>query len=354
MLLARHPHRHHSRPSPIFHSIITSLIDETIFACKLSQPCHSTTQKNIMNRNTTLIAAVAILLAGVAAFAFLNPSSTDETGKSVSDPTARPSGNSSESTSSDLKPTRSVARKPKEDPTAALIEQYGDSRTALSRQIVDNVTLLLDDVLEMGDMMTGGQGGQFGNRGDWALRGALRNTGVELDETQKESAAELYREFQKRELEKTRTAVEDLKEQPVTLMSLMLASDARSRDEISEDEYKALQEDSGSELEGILNPLDRNNFRGGQPMEDSEFRSGFEALLNDDQSSQFETAMTERESSGDNERKQTSITEIPVMDLEALDKSISSAKQMTTGFKSIMQGMGNLQELEQQRKGDDE
>ncbi|MFC7336635.1 hypothetical protein ACFQY0_05565 [Haloferula chungangensis] len=304
-----------------------------------------------MNRNTTLIATASVLIAGVAAFAFLRPGSTDESSSVSQDPTPRPSASTGDSVSADLKPTRKLVRESKEDEAAALIEQYGDSRTALSRQVVDNVTSLLDDVLEMGDMMTSGQGGQFGG-GDQALRGVLRGTGVELDETQKEAASELFREYQKRELEKTRNAVESLKEQPVTLMSLMLASDARSRDEISEEEYKALQEQSSGELEGILNPLDRNNFRGGQPMEDPAFRSGFEALLNEDQSSKFDTAMSEREASEDNSRQQTSITEMPVMDLESLDKSISSAKQMTTGFKSIMQGMGNLQELEQQRQGE--
>lgn len=306
-----------------------------------------------MNRNTTLIAAIAVLLAGVAAFAFLRPSSTHEADNDGSKPSARQSGSSSDSPSTDLKPTREIVRKSKEDEAAALIEQYGDSRTALSRQVVNNVTSLLDDVLEMGDMMTNGQGGQFGG-GDWALRGAIRGSGVELDETQREAAAELFREFQKRQLEKTRNAVEDLKEQPVTLMSLMLASDARSRDEISEDEYKALQEASSAELKDILNPLDRNNFRGGQPMDDPEFRSGFEALLNDEQATKFDTSMSEREASGNETRQQTSITEMPVMDLESLDKSISSAKQMTTGFKSIMQGMGNLQQLEQQRSSEGE
>ena len=230
------------------------------------------------------------------------------------------------------------------------MEKYGESRTNLSRQVVNNVTSMLDDVLEMGDLMSSGKGGQFGNRGDWAVRGALRGTGVELQEGQKEAVADLYREFQKRELAKTRTAVETLKEKPVTLMGLMLASDARSRDEISEDEYKALQESSAGELKDILNPLDRNNFRGGQPMEDAEFRGGFEALLDDDQSSSFTTAMSEREASDEDKKELTNITEIPVMDLESLDKSISSAKQMTTGFKSIMQGMGNLQDLEKQRK----
>jgi hypothetical protein len=202
----------------------------------------------------------------------------------------------------------------------------------------------------MGDMMTSGAGGQFGNRGDWVIRGILRDTDVELDEEQKESVAELYREFQKRELEKTRSAVEALKDKPNTLMSLMLASDARSRDEISEDEYKALQKASAAELDGILNPLDRNNFKGGQPMEDPEFKSGFEAILTEEQSTSFSTAMTERDASGKEKSTQTSITEMPVMDLESLDQSISSAKQMTSGFKNIMQGMGNLQELEQQRK----
>ncbi|MEP4078800.1 hypothetical protein [Haloferula sp.] len=301
-----------------------------------------------MNRNATLIAAILVLLLGVGAFAFIRQNAAKEPDGQNS--AANSEASTGASGSSDLKPTKSVTRKAKEDEAAALAEQYGSSRTNLSRQVVDNVTSLLDDVLEMGDMITSGQGGQFGNRGDRAIRNALRNTGVELEDDQEEAVAELYREFQKRELEKTRVAVETLKEKPATLMGLMLASDARSREEISEDEYASLQESSSGELEDILNPLDRNNFRGGQPLEDAEFRSGFEALLNDDQASSFDTAMSEKKASGKEENQQTSIAEMPVMDLESLDKSISSAKQMTSGFKSIMQGMGNLQELENQRE----
>lgn len=304
-----------------------------------------------MNRNTTLIAAIVVLLAGVAAFAFLRPGSAEPEQQSGSE--AKPESRSTGAGSSDLKPTRSLTREPKEDESAALVEQYGESRTNLSRQIVNNVTSMIDDVLEMGDLMTSGKGGQFGNRSDWAIRGALRDTGVELNEEQKASVADLYTEFQKRELEKTRSAVDSLKEEPTVLMSLMLASDARSKDEMSEDQFKAIQESSAEGLEGILNPLDRNNFRGGQPMEDPAFRSGFEALLDSEQSESFSTAMSEREASGKGRRELTNITEMPVMDLESLDQSISSAKQMTSGFKNIMQGMGNLQELEKQRNDEE-
>ncbi|MGB6220157.1 hypothetical protein [Haloferula sp.] len=304
-----------------------------------------------MKRNTTLIAAIVVLLVGIAAFAFLRPG--DTAAEPLADSEAKPESRSTSGGSSDLRPTRSITREPRQDESADLVEKYGESRTNLSRQVANNVTSMLDDVLEMGDLMTSGQGGQFGNRSDWAIRGALRGTGVELTEEQKTTVADLYTEFQKRELEKTRSAVEALKEEPSVLMSLMLASDARSRDEISEDQYKAIQATSATELEGILNPLDRNNFRGGQPMEDPAFRSGFESLLDPDQSEAFNTAMSEREASGEEKRELTNITEMPVMDLESLDQSISSAKQMTSGFKNIMQGMGNLQELEKQRSGTD-
>jgi hypothetical protein len=306
-----------------------------------------------MNRNATIIAAILVLLLGVGAFAFLNRNSFNKSDEGSPESAMRTESSSDKSPSNGLKPTRPALRETKEDKATELVEQYGESRTNLSRQIVSNVTSMLDDVLEMGDLMTSGQGGQFGNRGDWAVRAALRGTGVELDGDQKEAVAELYKEFQKRELGKTRAAVQNLKDEPVSLMSLMLASDARSRDEIDEEQYKAVQDTSAGALKDILNPLDRNNFRGGRPMEDAEFRSGFEALLNDDQSSTFTTSMAEQEDSDKDDRKLTNITEIPVMDLESLDKSITSAKQMTSGFKNIMQGMGNLQEIEKQRKGEE-
>ncbi|MEM1085910.1 MAG: hypothetical protein AAGI48_17510 [Verrucomicrobiota bacterium] len=303
-----------------------------------------------MNRNVTLIAAIVVLLVGVAAFAFLRPASEDS-GNTTGD--AGAAGSDSTEEAGGLKPTRSTPEREErdtgEEEIARLTEEYGESRTNLSRHIVGNVTSMLDDVLEMGEMMAEGRG--FGGRGgNWAIRGMLRGTEIDLDDEQEEQINELYRDYQKRELERAKADVERLKENPSAMMGFVLASDARSREEISEEEYEALQLTTSEEFQNILNPLDRNNFRGGRPMEDEDFVQGFESVLTPDQLTEFTTAQADREP----RPERTNFTEIPVMDLDTMDKSIESAKQMTTGFKSMMQGMGNLRELEEQRQGDEE
>ena len=42
---------------------------------------------------------------------------------------------------------------------------------------------------------------------------------------------------------------------------------------------------------------------------------------------------------------------MPTMELEKLDGAIGSAKKMTTGFRSIMEGMGGLQNLRPPNEG---
>jgi len=132
----------------------------------------------------------------------------------------------------------------------------------------------------------------------------------------------------------------------------MLASDSFSRGEITEEEYKQAQLASGDDLKGVMNPLDRNNLRG-QPLKDEQFVKAFGAVLDPAQTETFQRELTEQES-----REATGngagIANMPSMELEKLDNTITAAKKFTVGMKSMMEGMGGLQDLgpimEQQRK----
>ncbi len=140
-------------------------------------------------------------------------------------------------------------------------------------------------------------------------------------------------------------------------MQLMLASDAFSRGEITEDQYKELQTSSGEDLKGVLNPLDRENFRGGQPLKDEAFRSSFQALLDPTQSEKLQTSLDEQAAKAAEPGAPAdpgNITNLPAMELEKLDETVVSAKKLTGGLKQMMEGMGGLQDLgplmEQQRQ----
>lgn len=315
-----------------------------------------------MNRKITLIAAILIFTGAACVIAF-------RLGKQSSSPPATETAEAGQTsqtadetrTTSGFAPTESNAgRRQREVRDPDLVDQYGETRTNLSRHVVSDVVSLLDDAVAMGDMMLNGESaGRFG-RNDWALRNAIRSTGVELNDEQQSRARELFAEFQQRELDRSKEALEKLKKHPTPLMGLLLASDARSRDEITEAEYATQQQAIAEELDGVINPLDRNNFRPRDPMEDETFRRGFSELLEAEQKETFENSIAEREAATEEDagERKTDITQIPVMDLESLETAVGSAKKMTAGFKQVMEGMSNLgpilEQQGQQREGGNE
>ncbi|MCH7227907.1 hypothetical protein [Haloferula sp. A504] len=306
-----------------------------------------------MKRTPILIAAVLVLVAGVIAIAMTQRGG--EAGKNASGSTPPPRDGSSAGTQGGFQPNgaaKAAPRTERKSDDRELVEEYGDARTKLARNVSENVVGLLDDVIGMGEMVASGSGPDWG-RGDWQMRRILRGTEIELTDAQKEQAEALLADHRQRELQRTKDAVTQLREDPVPLMRMLLAGDARSREELSEADYAALQQANADALGDIINPLDRNNFRGGSPMEDEAFRSGFQAILDPEQATAFQQAQASREEEGGNDDppSRTDITQMPVMSLESADEAIRSTRQMTTGFKQVMEGMGNLGPiLEQQRR----
>jgi hypothetical protein len=166
-----------------------------------------------------------------------------------------------------------------------------------------------------------------------------------LTDEQQDKAAELYAEFQKRELVRSKETIERLKKDPTALMKLMLASDSFSRGDITEDQYRELQAASGEDLKGVLNPLDEKNFRGGQPLREEAFRSEFQALLDPSQNEKLQASLDEQAARTGPAADEGNITNLPAMELEKLDETVVSAKKLTGGLKQMMEGMGGLQDL---------
>jgi len=312
-----------------------------------------------MNKKLTL-SVVILLLVGAIAIAVINTrkeAAADEASAGTGGVSGAKSSASGDGASSDGTSSKGSdrAREARERGDAELVAEYGEARTALSRQVAGNVVDLLDDAIAMGEMMTeGGMGGAFGG-GRMMVQAALRGTDIELSDEQKDEATKIYADFQKRQLEKSKGVVNTLKKDSSALMQLFLAGDAQSRGEMTEDEFAEVQGSVGESLADVINPLDRNNFRGGRPMEDEAFRSDFEAILDEDQKaaldakSEAEVAESEDSSDGPPE---TSIASIPTMDLETLDEAVGSAKKMTSGFRSMMEGMGTLRQLQPQIEGE--
>lgn len=312
-----------------------------------------------MNMNkTSMIAAAVLLCAGIAAIALFQSESGKSAGSSEqsSRPGAAADGAGISSTANPSAPrprTREAVKNPD------LAAKYGESRTNLSKHISGNVISLLEDAVQMGEMMTSGQmGAGFGGRGAMGMALGRTNNELQLTDEQKEKAAKLYADYQKRQIANSKEAIERLKKDPTPLMKLMLASDAGFRGDIQDEEYKRLQAESGKDLMGVMNPLDRNNFGGGKPLQDEAFLAEYQSMLDPTQVEKLQASMAQQTTavpgSGTPEIAQGNIANLPKMELEKLDTSIESAKKITTGLKSMMDGFGGLKDLAPQPQPNDQ
>lgn len=299
-----------------------------------------------MNRKQWIALAITLAAAAIVLFKL------QQNGPPPSDASTRPetrsgTGNNPRLTGRATGDSQAAPKKQREpDENAALVAQYGDSRTSLSKQVSQNMVSLLEDAIAMGEMATSGELGKAFGNGRGALRGSLGPVfnELKLDEQQLKQAEALHQEFQKREIEIAKSSIEKLKNNPVPLMTLMLASDATSQGKLTPEEFKQVQTETAADLSHIINPLDRKNFSGGEPLNDPAFASSFREILTDDQAAILQA------STGSNEAnpaspKDGNISELAPMELEKLDKAVTSGKAITSGLKQMMEGMGSLQQL---------
>jgi Spy/CpxP family protein refolding chaperone len=305
-----------------------------------------------MKMNKTRIAAIGVLgLAAVSAIILMNPNSGSgnaAAGGPAGDRSGAAAGSGAGQDDDSPSKTGDRTRTRQAPANADLIAKYGEARTNLSKHVSTNMVGIMDDVVKMGEMMTSGPAGRFGGMG-MAL-GRL-NGELELTPEQREKAEALFKAHQQRQTERSRAAVERLKQDPTSLMKLMLASDASARGEMGEEEYKSVQEEAGKSLMGVINPLDRKNMGGGSPLRDPEFANDFRAILDPTQSAKFDESMAKRQAEATTDPntvagvEEGNIAGLPKMELEKLDTSIESARKITTGIKSMMDGMGGLREM---------
>ncbi|WP_035607287.1 RNA polymerase sigma factor [Haloferula sp. BvORR071] len=306
-----------------------------------------------MTKKAAITAGVVVLLAGAGTAVFLNQNKEQAAPSGPAAPTK--SASTHPTTTSGLAPTESTAKseRPKGREAAddsALVTKYGESRTNLSKHVATQLIGVLEDAVAMGELaMSDQNAAMFGGRRG-GMRGAIGgdlSDKLAMTDEQQEKAGEIFKEYQKRELAKTKESVESMKKDPTALMTLMLASDAQSNGKMTADEFKEVQASISDDLKGTINPLDRKNFQGGQPMKDATFRSEMAAILEPDQAETFKSAAAEQEAKKADDR---SMNNLPSMKLEEMDTTVSSAKKMTSGMKSMMEGMGGLGPLMEMEK----
>jgi hypothetical protein len=314
----------------------------------------SQTIQQLMKPNKTLLLAVgALVVAGVAIILRdksgfeASPASSSESGKRGSlsgEGTGKPPG--AAGSSGRAGPASRAREERQPSAYADLVARYGEARTNLSKNVSANIVAVMEDATEMSEMIASSEGEGFGG-GIGAALGGL-NGELQLSEEQRDKALALFKEHQKRKSANYSAAVDRLRKDPSPLMQLVLAGDAGARGEITEDEYRKSQADAGESLAGIINPLDRKNFGGGSPMRDPEFVKGLEAVLDETQNETLAAAVAKRESEYALDPatvpgvEEGGIAGLQKMEIEKLDEAMESARKVTTGIKSMMEGMGGL------------
>lgn len=234
---------------------------------------------------------------------------------------------------------------------AELVAQYGESRTNLSKHASANVVGILDDAVQMGEMMISGQGGGFGRGNGLGMALGALNGELAMTPEQNDKALAILNAHQRRKVTEQKDAMSRLQKDPTPLMKLILASDASFRGELPDEGYKLVQKEIGKELQGVINPLDRKNFGGGSPLRDPEFVAGLRGILDPGQVEKLDSTMTQRQADAQTDPGyipgvgEGNIAGLPKMELEKLDLSIESARKVTTGIKSMMDGMSGLKDL---------
>jgi len=305
-----------------------------------------------MKKSLTIPAVILLITAAVAIVLLKGKdpgesSTADSENKRERPEAGRPSSGDAPRSVRSNRPTPQAT--PSQSREGELVEQYGRERTARAREVSENVVSILDDFVAVGElMMEGGQ--EFGGGRRGMVNGITRRMGIDLSEDQQSQALALYDEWQKTELEKSKKSLMTLRNDPTAMMELFLAGDAKERGDLDEGGYSAVRDEMAGELSGIINPLDRNNMRADRRMaSDENLMKDFAGILDPEQAEKFSSYREEQAASGDeNSRAGGAITAMPTMELATLDKAVGGAKKMTTGFRSLIEGMGAMRELRPQ------
>ena len=232
-----------------------------------------------------------------------------------------------------------------QDAWAQLSEKYGDGRTKLSKKIAQDMAVLMTDALEIADM--GAALGGAASAKELAIKqttDALASR-LKLTDEQKAQAAEIIaaRVGERRDAVKELSAT--LERDPTNMMETILAGDAMKRGEMTEEEYKAISENTLSEMRNASGFAFSG--RGGNDLSDPILAEKLGPILSTEQQQQLDDiAQKNAEAQAKNNAQMPFQNgNLPAMELEKLDQAMGNAQKFTTGIKSVMEGMKGMKDL---------
>jgi hypothetical protein len=235
---------------------------------------------------------------------------------------------------------------------ARLAEKYGPEKTALASKITTDITGMINDGVELARVVARNSGSS--NLTEAATKELLRGATRELALTPEQQAQASG--FIRQAVEHRVVAVNDLLQamssEPEQIMELLLAGDALARQQISPEDYNMMTLATRTMLQQVGGfvtgrPLDGS----AQTLIDPVVAAQLNAILTPEQQDKFAqltATMAERALAREAAQARSGfpfkVGEIPVMELERLDQSVGSVRQMTEAARLMMDAMKGLKD----------
>lgn len=245
-------------------------------------------------------------------------------------------------------PQAAKSSKPRpESAWAKLTEKYGDGRTKLSKKVTADIAKVMGDAVELADMGAELAGGK--SAAEMTSTQAVNSLAsrLALTDEQKAKATEIV---QKRVTERMNSMKElgaAMSEDPGPMMETILAGDAFSRGEITEEEYNNASQDTL----GLLRNISGFGFGGpggGSQLSDPVLAEQLQPVLTPEQQQQLAEIVKQAEekaAQGGPMKIPFQNGNLPAMDLEKLDQSMQAAQKLTSGIRAMMEGFKGFQQL---------
>lgn len=289
------------------------------------------------------IAGIALLAGGI----YLGKGMGSKTGAetATSDGAPQPPGLGSAGNNAPAAAGKKTSRKREgESSWAKLTEKYGDGKTKLSKKITQDMAGMLDDAMDLADMGAelGGATSARALASKQALDALTAKLG--LTEEQKTKVADIVAERVGRRMDAVKELTTAMRDDPGGMMETILAGDAYSRKEITEEEYKQASEETLAVLKNVSG-FALSGRGAGSDITDPLLAEQLRPVLGTDQQKQLDDLMQQAEAAKANSSRQEMPFQngnLPAMELEKLDQTMASAQKLTTGLKAMMEGFKGL------------
>lgn len=251
------------------------------------------------------------------------------------------------------KPAIVVAPPPPISAWDRLAQRYGVEKTTLSSKITSNLTSVINDGVELAN--TAARNSGAASLAEAASKEMLRNASGQLgltEEQHQQAAAVIQSAVNKR-----MTAIEDLtqamRSEPEQIMEMLLAGDALARNQITQDEYDQITFQTRNMLQQMTGYITGRPVQNAdsQFLLDPETTAQLNAILTPDQqvklaemTAAFAREVQTRQASADRSRMPFQPGQIPVMELERLDQTVASVKQMAEAGRLMLEAMKTMKD----------